>query len=475
MMAQRHLHELLREDQEPFHLKDYIATKRCQIRRSKSTLHLNKIIKPNIIQPSTSKLSMCKHACLFSFTDSPDVRRSPFPSPAKSPCKSPSKVFLQILEAAARIQKQSSVKPKNQIKGTGFALFGSILKRLNRIKNREIGVGEASVLAKPHGEQIWKRKVKENMVGKTTGYETMGLSCSCSRSHSRSSAGWSEEKDMESSSCSSPSSPFRFSLQRSTSIGSRTPEFLSPAHRSKEEHNNYEEDNLQKVEVEVEEDEEEEKEQCSPVSVLDPPFEDNENRHEDGAEEEDVDDYDHDCSYAIVQKVKQQLLHKLRRFERLAELDPIELEKRMLEEQDDDDDDHEETEFADEESPSSYEEQESVEIVKEVVSKTNSHYLRKIPADMNMLVLDLISEEKRNGVDDSEVVVKRVCKKLDSWKEVESNTIDMMVELDFRREVKGWKKNDQEQMRETAMEIEFGIFGLLMEELSEELVSLAGI
>lgn len=238
MMAQRHLHELLREDQEPFHLKDYIATKRSQIKRStKSTLHLNNIIKPNIIQTSTSKLSMCKHACFFSFTDSPEVRRSPFPSPPKSPsCKSPNKVFLQILEAAARIQNQSSVKPKNQINGTGFGLFGSILKRLNRIKKREIGVDEARVLAKQHGEQTWKRKwekVKENMDEKSTGYETMGLSCSCS--HSRlSSAGWSEEKDMESSSYSSPSSPFRFSLQRSTSTGSRTPEFSSPARRSKE-------------------------------------------------------------------------------------------------------------------------------------------------------------------------------------------------------------------------------------------------
>ncbi|KAA8516683.1 hypothetical protein F0562_016811 [Nyssa sinensis] len=52
--------------------------------------------------------------------------------------------------------------------------------------------------------------------------------------------------------------------------------------------------------------------------------------------------YDLECSYAIVQRAKQQLLHKLCRFEKLAELDPIELEKIMLEEQEDDEDDEEE-------------------------------------------------------------------------------------------------------------------------------------
>lgn len=48
--------------------------------------------------------------------------------------------------------------------------------------------------------------------------------------------------------------------------------------------------------------EEEEKEQCSPVSVLDPPFEDD----EDGHENDDEDDgFDLDCSYAIVQSMSQ--------------------------------------------------------------------------------------------------------------------------------------------------------------------------
>lgn len=49
------------------------------------------------------------------------------------------------------------------------------------------------------------------------------------------------------------------------------------------------------------EDEEEEKEQSSPVSVLDPPFEDDDEGHfEDG---EDEDDYNLERSFAIVQSM----------------------------------------------------------------------------------------------------------------------------------------------------------------------------
>lgn len=47
-----------------------------------------------------------------------------------------------------------------------------------------------------------------------------------------------------------------------------------------------------------EEEEEEDKEQCSPVSVLDPPFEDDDDGHDDQSED---DGFDLECSYAIVQ------------------------------------------------------------------------------------------------------------------------------------------------------------------------------
>ncbi|XP_068328287.1 ankyrin repeat-containing protein ITN1-like [Pyrus communis] len=90
------------------------------------------------------------------------------------------------------------------------------------------------------------------------------------------------------------------------------------------------EEGLQKFQAEVEE--EEEKEQCSPVSVLDPPFQDDDEGHD------DEDGFDLKCSYANVLRTKHHLLLKRRRFEQLAGLDPIELEKRMLEEEDGDDD-----------------------------------------------------------------------------------------------------------------------------------------
>lgn len=165
-------------------------------------------------------------------------------------------------------------------------------------------------------------------------------------------------------------------------------------------------------------------------------------------------------------------MHKLRRFEKLAELDPIELEKRILEqEQDDTDNDNFDLEEEEEceyyESASPDREADFDESVKEVLSNKSSYRnVRQIPQDMKRLITDLIAEEESV---DRDTVVKRVCRRLESWKEVESNTIDMMVEQDLKRELDGWKRY-QEQVGETALEIELSIFGLLMEELSEELV-----
>lgn len=169
-------------------------------------------------------------------------------------------------------------------------------------------------------------------------------------------------------------------------------------------------------------------------------------------------------------------MHKLRRFEKLAELDPIELEKRILEqEQDYNENDtydlEQEEEFENYEPASPDGEKEVDEFVKEVLSKINFYHVRRIPEDMKRLVVDLIAEEEQeqSWSNDKEAVVKRVCRRLESWKEVESNTIDMMVEHDLGREHDGWRRR-QELVGDTALEIEFGIFGLLMEELSEELV-----
>lgn len=170
-------------------------------------------------------------------------------------------------------------------------------------------------------------------------------------------------------------------------------------------------------------------------------------------------------------------MHKLRRFEKLAELDPIELEKRMSEEDDNDDNydindrEEEEEECEDDESRTSDREENVYGFVRQVLCKSSFSCIKQIPKDMKKLVSDLIVEEQKqhNAIDNQGEVVVRVCKRFESWKDVESNTIDMMVEQDFRRELEGWKKN-QEQLGETAKDIELSIFGLLLEELAAELV-----
>ncbi|MBA0740138.1 hypothetical protein Gogos_013359 [Gossypium gossypioides] len=502
MMGQKHLQELLEEDQEPFHLNKYIADRRCQLKKPSPQTHLQ-LKKPKpISQTSKFPSSFCKNACFFSFHDSPDPRKSPllgFPSP----CKSPNAIFLHIpartaallLEAALRIQKHSSSITKHHNGGTGFGFFGSILKRIthrNRNRKREIANDGAKVSVKDilrWDPAVAKNNLSQKKMSSSTsisedksGYE-MGFSCSYNGRPS--SAVWSEsneEKSLDTScSCSqsedfeeiflskdvfgnssafpSCESPFHFALQRSPSFGHRTPIFSSPAtspgrHQKQDKESYNEVESLKKAQVV------EEEEQFSPVSVLDPPFEDDDDRHVNVDDDDGNDSFDLECSYAVVQRTKQQLLHKLRRFEKLAQLDPIELEKRMLEpEQDDDDDDDNEHESGSCDDG----------MVQEVV-KTSFH---NVPEGMKRLVTDLIGEEEteQSCYGDGEAVAKRVRQRLESWKEVESNTIDMMVGQDLRRsEVDGWKRSEL-QIRETALEVENSIFGLLMEELSEELVS----
>lgn len=78
-------------------------------------------------------------------------------------------------------------------------------------------------------------------------------------------------------------------------------------------------------------------------------------------------------------------------------------------------------------------------LIIEELSKTSFCRVRKIPRDMKRLVSDLINEEQQQQkyfAADREVMAKRVCKRFESWKEVESNTIDMMVEQDFKTDKK---------------------------------------
>ncbi|KAH6825310.1 hypothetical protein C2S53_009914 [Perilla frutescens var. hirtella] len=478
------LHELLKEDQEPFHLKSYIANRRSQLKNSTTTLQLRKRRPITIINETQKKrTNLCKHACFFSFHSSPaDVRRSPFldlPSPAKSPCKSPTgAVFLHIpsrtatllVEAAMRIHKQQQSKPKPHAKN-GFGLFGSFLKRLkDRSKNRKRAIEDSDIV-----------RVSQESEAE----ESLRMSCSCSNRR-LSSANWTEinedkSLDFEASTSSRVSdlseeimsdqscfceSPFRFSLHKSpSSSGRRTPEFSSPAasptRHVKQEKENYEARNSDNVQGE----EEEEKDQCSPVSVLDPPFDEDES-----CDVEEDDDFDMECSYENVQRAKQQLLYRLRRFEKLAELDPVELERKLLVEGSDE----EGREGTDEHEPlsmSPYRQHNVETFVSQVFNQSSLKYhSRSMSADMKRLVSDLIVEEKRQMIQPgaNEVVMGRICSRLDSWREVESDTIDMMIGLDFKKELQGWAKFGQE-VQETAAEIELAIYLLLLQELTDDL------
>lgn len=151
---------------------------------------------------------------------------------------------------------------------------------------------------------------------------------------------------------------------------------------------------------------------------------------------------------------KQLLLYRLCRFEKLAELDTVELERKLLEGSDDDD--QEEIEECEDDEPFSMYREHSVDtLALEVISKSNHQKTRKISADMKSLVSDptIDQKSKTNCLNNNKVVFV---------------TVDMMIESAFKQESGRWTKF-QEQEEETAAEIEVGIFGLLVEELSKEL------
>ncbi|KAM0940346.1 hypothetical protein DsansV1_C18g0149241 [Dioscorea sansibarensis] len=161
--------------------------------------------------------------------------------------------------------------------------------------------------------------------------------------------------------------------------------------------------------------EHEEKEpQLSPVSVLDPSF-----------AEEDEEDHHPELSNA-------KSTRQAGRLERLAaSLLPIELDQLLALEQDD--------------------EIEDMKLIADITDEERQLLLLK-PCKL-----------------DDRGLLERVCKRVEAWKEAGHCTIDMMVELDFRRDSEMWKRCE-EQVPEIATGIEISIFDLLVYELFDELV-----
>uniref|UniRef100_A0A1D1Y6A4 UPF0102 protein Csac_2148 n=1 Tax=Anthurium amnicola TaxID=1678845 RepID=A0A1D1Y6A4_9ARAE len=197
------------------------------------------------------------------------------------------------------------------------------------------------------------------------------------------------------------------------------------------------------------------KQQLSPVSVLDPHFDEEEegevvdrrghdHHHpqlglgeeqvvaEEGNEEDEVESA-FQQSLAAVQRTKQVLLSRIRRLERLADLDPVELDRRLAEEARD---------------GASCDGPESVERFE----------VEQVPVDGKEAALDVsrvnppaaLRRRSKEGVEGSNA------------------TIDMMVEMDVRREGDTWRRWPEE-VRVVAAEAEAAVFALLVHEVAEEL------
>ncbi|KAF8118889.1 hypothetical protein N665_0002s0191 [Sinapis alba] len=501
MASQRHLKDLLEEDQEPFQLQSYISDRRRQI------THLQVKKRRPVSQNAGLPSRFCRNACFFSLRESPDPKKSPLFEP-KSPNRSQNAIFVNIpartasmlLEAAVRIHKQSSEgsKTKTRNVGNAFGIFGSVLKKLTHRKKREIsgGGGVSSVKDMLRWESPVVRKIVTKRKGEEqSSSQTQKTASETQFSRRSSSSGvWSEsvtkgerswDCDFEpsiSSRCGSDGldglacglmngsdfsedkrfceSPFRFVLQTTmlSPGGFRTPNFTSPAVSPRHDcpemkKESYEVEKLKKLEVE---EEEEDKEQSSPVSVLDPPFEDDD-------EDIHMDDNNITSSFRSVQKAKHLLLQKLCRFEQLAGLDPLELEKTMSDQETEEDREEEE------EMRNHYQ----CEMISQRVVKTYFENMTEVPEGIEALISDLVAEElqSNSSLQDGEAhVAKRVCERLRSWRDVESNTIDMMVEHDFRTESLGsWRSKNDAEVAEAVLEIEFEIFEELVEELSQDI------
>ncbi|KAH0861657.1 hypothetical protein HID58_089918 [Brassica napus] len=430
MASQRHLKDLLEEDQEPFQLQSYISDRRCQINPPATHLQVKKrrAISQNAGLPSR----FCRNACFFSLRESPDQKKSPLFEP-KSPNRSKNAVFVNIpartasmlLEAAVRIQKQSSSegsKTRTRNAGNAFGIFGSVLKKLTHRKKREISGGNDGDRVSSVKDMLrWESPVVRKIVTRKSKRETQNHASESQFSRRSSSSGvWSEsvineqrsyDCDFETSISSRSGSdgldefaseimdgadfsedkrfcesPFHFVLETMPSnSGFRTPNFSSPAASPRLDCQE-----MKKESYEVEEEEEEDKEQSSPVSVLDPPFQDDD-------EDIHMDDNNITSSFRSIQNMKE------------------------------------------------------------------------VPEGIEALISDLVAEElhKDSFMQGGEAqVAKRVCERLRSWRDVESNTIDMMVEHDFRIESLGtWRSKNDSEVAEVVLDIEFEIFEDLVEEL----------
>ncbi|KAK9122728.1 hypothetical protein Sjap_012330 [Stephania japonica] len=453
-----YLKQLLDQDQEPFVLQHYIAERRLQLILQKPKRNNNPISlckKNACLSPEITTKSPLFHFSNGTTISSPQPLKSPFRPKATANADTffihvPSRTAALLLEAALRIQRQSKPKPQNGRRG--FSILGSILGKFG------------------HRRKTQNRRVRDSVKDKQQ------------RRCDHNSSDRIEERfpdfgevENEGFGC---SSPFRIALvsRDESSEIFRSPELRSPATspecRQKQVVQN--EEVLQQGDHVLAKGCGEEKEHSSPVSVLDnPQFEDDDDDEESGevheSENEDSDNgFELERSFAFVQRTKNRLLQKLRRFEQLAELDPVELEKRILE-----DEEEEEGEYSTDANDSSCSsaEDNSVAFAKEVLTCSSPCDCQRVSLDVRKLVLGLGDRENRAlGFEGKDMIAKKLRGRLGSWRGTKMKAIDMMVELDLRREGQEWRETHEEDLQDISASIELDIFGFLVEELSDELV-----
>ncbi|KAL8140559.1 hypothetical protein V2J09_006580 [Rumex salicifolius] len=434
MIQYRNLKELLKEEQEPFQTHNP---------------------KKNASFPSSFRRNAC--FCTSS-TSSPDPFRKSalFFLPAnKNPSDAlflhvPPKTAALLLEAALRVHNNSNSKPR--IHYSGFGLLNSLIKRL-RIRTRT---------------QIPKTGDDDMVRWAKTSGTASNISDSSSFASSFSDNANEFEKEGKEEEIRFPKGTINDGIgyEESPSPSPRSPAFsslaLSPTCPSFQENLNYEEKLQENPAVKsLAEEDEEEKEQNSPVSILDTPFEDDDCQgEEDGEFYREDSRSDLECSFAFIQRAKRRVLLKLQMFEKLADLYPTKLDDIM-----------EDDEEGDEYDLLTTRHEVEMNIEDFLVDVYWESELKR--PWMKRLVSDIISEEHRSikstsssgDLNYNQLIGKRVCKRLESWREVEANTIDMMIDIDFKGEGDKWKKQaEDDDISWAATEIESSIFAGLVEE-----------
>lgn len=204
---------------------------------------------------------------------------------------------------------------------------------------------------------------------------------------------------------------------------------------------------------------EEEKEQFSPVSVLDCPFEDE--------DDESSSSSPFRCRIARMEGTQHKLMQKIRRFENLAQVEPVDLEKRItMSEADDGDELGNRTE------------EKAGELVKQLIMKTRSSSMG-LHTKADKLVVDLFRERSVENSEEN-VVMEEVLKVVEKWVNEESQELLTSWEVENGRKVYvndmdnkycgNWMKLD-EQEKEVGLELEVEVWNSLFNEFLLDLIS----